>query len=403
MPRLTDPSLFPHFDGHLDLFKLALCLTVLLAAAATCFGGFGQAPAPGSAPGSAPGNAPGNGGAPANANAGDLRLTMLAVRDPMVNNQVAFRMLIPQGWQSQGGIVWMHDKSNLATAMMRVANPRGAERLDVFPQVPYVWSQQGIFGFGPGSNYLGNIVAQPMEPAGYVTQVLLPHFRQGVQARVVGREPLPKVAELTARQAQEPGAQKTARAERIRVEYQENGVLMHEDFYCVIVYSTSPIAPGMMNWQPTQLYSFRAQAGRLDANAPLLHAMVSSVSIDLKWFAQYQQVVQMWFNNQMAAIRQAGELSRYIAQVNDQITEMNRRAWENQQRSQDAISRNFSEYIRGTETYHSTYEQGPVELPGGYNDVWVSGNGEYVLSNEAGFNPNVGDTQNWTRIEPVRP
>jgi hypothetical protein len=32
----------------------------------------------------------------------------------------------------------------------------------------------------------------------------------------------------------------------------------------------------------------------------------------------------------------------------------------------------------------------------------VSGNGEYILSNDSNFNPNVGSTQNWQRMKHAR-
>jgi hypothetical protein len=40
-----------------------------------------------------------------------------------------------------------------------------------------------------------------------------------------------------------------------------------------------------------------------------------------------------------------------------------------------------------------------VSLPSGYNYVWAGSNGQYVLSNNAGYNPNVGGTTNWTLIK----
>ena len=66
------------------------------------------------------------------------------------------------------------------------------------------------------------------------------------------------------------------------------------------------------------------------------------------------------------------------------------------------MSEQFSEYIRGVETYHDPYEDRPVQLPSGYNDVWVSRNGEYVLTNDPNYNPNVSAQGTWQRIEPTR-
>jgi hypothetical protein len=41
-----------------------------------------------------------------------------------------------------------------------------------------------------------------------------------------------------------------------------------------------------------------------------------------------------------------------------------------------------------------------VQLPSDYRYAWVSASGEYVLSDQAGFNPNVGSTTEWRQLRP---
>jgi hypothetical protein len=332
-------------------------------------------------------------------NAGAVHLQRLSVKDPGINNEEAFSMLVPAGWQSQGGIHWEPNLSNLASAQMRIFNPNGPEMLELYPIFPYTWTQQGIFGFPRGSVYLGNYVQPPVEPAQYIQQAVLPNFRKGVQPRIVGRERLPDVERATAATVQEQGVQKQVLAERVRVEYALNGQPMEEDFYCVMVYATSQMLPGTTFWQANRLYSFRAAKGQLDAQVALLHTMVSSVRIGLKWFNGYMYVVQLWQQRQYAAIRQAGELSRHIAKNNEEISDMIRGSYENQQRAYDRVNDNFSKYIRGVERYNQPFDGKPVELPSGYDNAWVSSSGEYVLSNDAGYNPNVGSTAEWRRMK----
>ena len=64
----------------------------------------------------------------------------------------------------------------------------------------------------------------------------------------------------------------------------------------------------------------------------------------------------------------------------------------------DRINRNFSEYIRGVETYTNPFESTQIQLPSGYNDAWVNARGEYLLSNDSNFNPNIGDNADWRRM-----
>ncbi len=328
-----------------------------------------------------------------------LRLKLLEVRDPGINNEVAFTMLIPVDWQTTGGVEWRQNQSNLATSHMVVSSPDGKVALEFFPVVPCNWTEGGIAGFPVGSNYLGNIIYPPLtDAAQYIGEALLPFYRQGIEPQMIEREPLPAVAQAITQVVAEPNVQKLVVAERVRIGYAWNGQDYQEDYYVALVFATGPMLPGTTFWQAHQQYAFRAPAGQLDQYAPLLNAMVSSIRVQPRWFAGYRYVVQLWQQNQMQAIRNAGELSRRIAQNSDEIMRMNQEAYENQQRSSDRIAHQWSETIRGVETYHDPFADRDVELPNEYKDVWVNPNGEYLLSNDVNFNPNeTGDTQQWQR------
>ncbi len=40
-----------------------------------------------------------------------------------------------------------------------------------------------------------------------------------------------------------------------------------------------------------------------------------------------------------------------------------------------------------------------MELPGGYRYAWAALLGEYILTDAPHFNPNIGSTQMWERME----
>ena len=52
----------------------------------------------------------------------------------------------------------------------------------------------------------------------------------------------------------------------------------------------------------------------------------------------YLQVWEMWKANVMQSIQNAGHLSRYIAEINNQITATNRQAWEHSRLREQAVS-----------------------------------------------------------------
>lgn len=339
--------------------------------------------------------------APVSAADEPLRLELLKVHDPAVGGDEAFRMLIPKGWKTEGGVRWMPDRSNLATVAMRIYNPKGVEALEMLPLTPFTWTEGGVPFFPIGKIYLGNEVMPPVRDAAeFVRKVVLPRQREGVEGlRVTQTAPLPEIAAAVRETVQEPGGTKRVDATRVRVEFKAGGRELEEDIYCVVVYATAAMLPGTTFWGPERLGAFRAEKGKLDGLSGLLQAMVASVRVDMGWFSKYQQVVRMWQQNQMQAIRNAGELSRYIARTNDEISAMMRESYDNRQRSQDRINERFSRYVRGVETYENSFEGRDVDLPSGYNEAWVSGQGEYILSNDPNFNPNVGSTTGWRRMK----
>ncbi len=341
-----------------------------------------------------------------------LRLTPHIVRDPMVNNVEAFRFLMPPDWQVQGGVVWRHDLSNLAHAKMLISAPDGRTAIELFPIMPYSWPPPapigGVQHFKPGGNYLGNLLYAPVEPGVFITRYIAPGLRGQFKWRLVSRTPLTKVVETIAKSNQPmAGLAFRVLGEKVRIEYRlPDGSMMEEDFYLIFTYTTSTvgITRGSTWWLAHQFYSFRAPKGQLDRASNLMHTMVASTQISIKWFNAYMQVRQMAHEGRLAAIKQAGELSRKIAQVGDEIREINRQAYENQQRSRDEMHRQFTNYIRGVEQYNTPHSSYPVSLPSQYKHAWVSNTGQYVMSNNANFNPNEqGGTQTYTRLKVYKP
>jgi hypothetical protein len=175
---------------------------------------------------------------------------------------------------------------------------------------------------------------------------------------------------------------------------------MEEDIYCVLSYTSAPEVQTVY-WSPLQLYSMRAEKGQLERQTKLMQVIASSVRVNLQWFNAYQQVWAMWHANVMQSIQNAGNLSRYIAGINNEITAMNRQAWNEQQTSQDRISRRFSEYIQGVATYRNPTNNQPIQLPSGYSQAWANPSGEYIVSDSASYNPNIGSTSNWQPMSRV--
>lgn len=338
--------------------------------------------------------------APLEGQRGALRFRSVSITDPLMNNEEAFRLLVPADWRVEGGIDWHPELATLAMTRLQLTDPRSATALEVFPSIPYTWNERGMLGVTPGGLYLGMYAVPPVEVDRFVREMLLPAVRGAVRPRIVGREALPAIARQLAVQLQEPGTVKQTEAIRTRITYEYRGQAMEEDIYCLMVYARTPMVPGLTMWGADRVFGFRAAAGQLDRQAPVLLAIVSSVRVNPRWFARYLQAKEAWVAGRMEGIRQAGELSRYLSRTSAEISDMQMQAWENRQASQDRTHQRFTEYIRGVGTYHDPYQGRDVELPSGYRDVWVSRAGEYILADDANFNPNVSTGGTWERMSP---
>lgn len=332
-----------------------------------------------------------------------LRMKSFAITDPQMGGIPAFRVLAPADWRPAGGLTWNTALANLVTADVAITAPDGTAGLFVHPahlfisgQIEYQWQR--------GQLYLGMIVMPiPDSPVAFVQQIILPQQRPDARnVRLVRQEDLPEWADNIAAANQQPGGFTRGFGTCARFAYTENGVAWEEDFYCVVLVVQPTMGPQNIFWQADRNLSVRAGKGQLDALKPLANAFVNSFRVDRSWFVRFNQVQQQWIAAQQQGIANTGALSRAISRSNDAFDAALAQSWKTRQQAEDRASREFSEYIRGTENYHDPSSGHSVELPGGYDHVWSNALGEYVLSNDAGFDPNQHSNNDWVAIEPVR-
>jgi hypothetical protein len=329
---------------------------------------------------------------------GVLRLRPVSIVDQQGLGQEAFGLLVPVGWTVEGGVVWPLPLScpYPAALRIRVFDPHGADELNVFPARPFVWSPQGIPFFPTGTFYLGSEVRPPVDAPQYIRQYLVPRLRAHlVQSRPTGGQALPELVAPVA--AEYAGVPTKISAARSSFEYERQGRPMQEDVYAVVV--AVQLAPPLVNWLPHTSFSFTAARGDLPQRAQLFGAMIASLTPDLRWYNRYMQFVDACTRAAIDASNQAVVRSRIISQTNDEISAMRRQAFANRQAAQDRVNAKFSQYIRGVESYQHPFEQRRVELPSGYANVWTNRSGEYLLSNSAGYNPNVGSNVEWRSLK----
>lgn len=308
----------------------------------------------------------------------------------------AVQMLVPADWEGQGRVIWRSHPQYPVAIMARVYNPKGREELNILPDVPYA---DGVF-FPQGSNYLGNEVRRLIaDPSQYVKQIAIPRFRPLLlKASVVGVEPLPRLAAAAAaKYGNFPGLE--VRAAKVRFEYEESGHAVEEDVFCVLVVLRSG---GITFWGTDGLVACKAEKGELDGQLKTFETIVYSANPQVKWFNAVTQIKELMEQNAYRQSQQAVELSFYLSHVNSQISDTIRRSYEQHVAAIDRVHENFDTYIRGVEKYRDPNRDRVVELPAGYRNAWSNQGGEYIVSNDPNFNPNVGSTRQWQQLRQAR-
>jgi len=319
----------------------------------------------------------------------------------------AFRMLVPSDWSFEGGVTWLLDNPGMpASGWLRTTGPRAGEAIELFPNQSFFWTDNPMHRqmFPAGSKYFGAEVRQPVSALDMLKSIVLRRFRkQAEDLSVVRAERLPDLAASLGIKVGQDGIGRSDGG-RIRLAYGRDGIRLEEEVYGVIKSYGFPIQSmyGTFTntfWTGEFLIAMTAPAGTLDSMGTLYRTMVTSIRVNPEWLSRYAQVVDYLIQNQMRAIRSAGELSRIISRTHSEISDDMMRSWEGRQAVYDRLSESFSQNIRGVDEYYDPVNGRPVELPAGYRNAWVNGLGEYVIADQEDFNPNIGSNQNWQRME----
>jgi hypothetical protein len=158
----------------------------------------------------------------------------------------------------------------------------------------------------------------------------------------------------------------------------------------------------VFGWDNRDAVSLRAPDGQLDAQMPVLLAIVNS----LRETPQYTQQVlalqtkisQGNHEAAMQTIQTYAEISRASYNANQEISAGIMNSYNQRNASQDRGQRDFVNYIHDQQDYKDPAMNANVTLPSSYERVFSNGKGDYVLTNDVSFEPG-GD---WSSIQKSR-
>jgi hypothetical protein len=236
---------------------------------------------------------------------------------------------------------------------------------------------------------------------------------------LAGVEPLPQVIQQLQQQARQTEAgyaqagmraQVRSDAARARLQYMLNGQQV-EEWVTAVTVATGTLGPSMniatgqmgqaffYNCSGTLTFGERTAAGQLQPSEKFFEMVLATLKLDQNWVNRITQVAS---NIQAAQIKGARDRSAIITKNNEEIGNIIRGGYENRQQSQDRMAQNWSQTMRGVESYRNPNTGETIELSNSYGNAWVNNRGEYLLTDQQSFDPNVELQQQWTRLQHIR-
>ena len=343
------------------------------------------------------------------ANGDLLRFRKYTYVDQQGTGLEAFSFLMPSDWKFEGGMQWILDNPAMpAVTAFKVFNPSGKEQFEVFPNHCYFWTSnpQQLLLSPPGSTYFGSVVMRPVTAEEALLNVILPEFRNGFPGlEVILHQEVPELPEALGAGNQSQGfVRSEATGAKLRAGYRLDGVAMEEEIYAVVESITFPIQSMYGTfyntiWYIDYIFSFRAEKGKLESNTKVFQTITSSFKLNPAWYAKYSNVIEYMAQQQITRIQSIGEFSRMLSRMSDQMSAQNLQQFEARGEVYDRVSQKFSDNTLGIDRYFDPHEGREVELPSGYNHAWSNNNGEYIMSDNPNFNPNVGSNLHWESLQ----
>lgn len=342
------------------------------------------------------------GASPAGSLIRGLRMKMIRCTDQQGTGLDVFRMLVPVGWKSQGGCCWGLDNPGMpATINFQAWNTRGGEAFEVLPNMIFTWSNNPFTsGMSPkGSRYFGAEVQQPVSIREAMRRFVLPRYRSAYQEMEILREEvIPELPMLVKSEAASSG--NLAEGGKVRIAYTwQNWRFEEEIFGLVEVFRTR--IPSMLGysefitWFIDYLFACRALAGKLDASEHLFRGMLGSLQMNPAWNEAHKRISHTLIQQQIQRIHNIGRIGEIVAQTGREIREQNLQDWYSRQAVEDRVAVERSRQIRDMEGFYDPHREEVVELPAGYDHAWANNLGEYILTDDPNFNPNINSTLHW--------
>lgn len=337
-----------------------------------------------------------------------LKFKKFAYIDTQGTGLEAFSFLMPSDWKFEGSIKWNPEQVAMpASNAFRVFNPVGQEEFEGFSNMCFFWSTNlGLLAINPpGSKYFGSIVAKPVNAVTALQEIIQRNRGHFSGLTIVLKSDLPELVKALGISNQSQGPIMTeATGAKIRFSYAKNSIPMEEEIYGVVEqvkFATQSMSGIQYNiwWYIDYVFSFKAKAGQLEKQTKVFQTITSSFRINQQWQAKYNNVIEYLAQQQIHRIQSIGEFSRTLSKMSDQMRSDQLQQYEQRSSVYDKVAQQHSDNMLGIERYYDPFEEREVQLPSDYNHAWCNNLGEYIMTDNPNYNPNIESNLAWKPIE----
>jgi len=298
----------------------------------------------------------------------------------------SFSILVPKGWQIEGGIFRVNPAIQGGPAQSIAAkidftvkkDKRGSVMIRWLPDMLYFDTRNtpaGRMGMFPeGSNYQGMTVLYIKFAKNFITEIAFPyaHPKAG-NIKIVTRKKLIVVANNYSKRVKQvmPFTTMSYDAALVKFKYDENGN-QYEESMVSIIENWGQLGAGM--WGNKETFLIRTPIGQFEKYAPLFSVIQNSVKINLRWL--------------ISEIK--GQATRGQIAINTQreIQRIGKEIAEHRQKTNAEINNDIFLTLTEQEEYVNPYTN---EIEIGTNQWqhrWINEGGDVIYTNSEEYNPN---------------
>lgn len=311
----------------------------------------------------------------------------------------AFTVLVPEGWQTQGGIMRI-DRSQIRTVVdgcgkklyFSIYDPKTRASITYYPTEMYGTTAGASFA-QPGQALNGMIqMPQVLTPSAYVQQIVFPQVRSQATNIQWGQvKSLDALADAWNRafHSQDPVPAHIV-AESIEVAYDQNGTRFAELWTALI---TSVTVQNTTIWMPDFTVSAGAPTSIVEEVAPILKAVITSFRMNPAWMARTIVNFDACTKGVAATQEKIRAVDRQIAKqlrkVQQQMHDIDNEIVANRNKTRSVIQEHEHNTLMGLDKYEDTETGKRYTIDMGYERNFT--NGENIIqTNDWQFEPPPG-------------